>query len=125
MTEGIDLSLILKVFGAVLIFLGIVLAVNPELVSNKPVPSDTFEAVERRIWWGLFIGVGILLQFHHQMLPWQPTLSATCASLLVGLLIARFIGIALDGSVAKQWVNVGIELVLLAPFVWWYIRVRT
>ena len=122
MTES---ALIFRFVGAALIILGIVLASNPELVSNKPVPGDTFEAVERRVWWGLFIGVGILLQFHHQLLPWQPTLSATCASLLVGLLIARLTGIVLDGSVTKQWLNVGIELVLLVPFVWWYIKVRT
>lgn len=118
-------TLILSLVGAAFVILGIVLASNPELVSNKPVPGDTFEAVERRIWWGLFIGAGILLQFHHQLLPWQPTLSATCASLLVGLLVARLIGIVLDGSVAKQWLNVGIELVLLVPFAWWYIKVRT
>ena len=118
-------TLVFRLVGAALILVGIVLASNPELVSNKPVPDDTFEAVERRIWWGLFIGFGILLQFHHQFLPWQPTLSATIVSLLVGLLIARFIGIALDGSVAKQWLNVGIELVILVPFVWWYLKVRT
>ena len=122
MTES---AFVLRFIGAALIIFGIVLASNPELVSNKPVPGDTFEAVERRVWWGLFIGVGILLQFHHQLLPWQPTLSATCASLLVGLLIARLTGIVLDGSVTKQWLNVGIELVLLVPFVWWYIKVRT
>lgn len=118
-------TVIFRLIGAALIIFGIVLASNPELVSSKPVPTDTFKAVERRIWWGLFIGVGILLQFHHQLLPWQPTVSATLSSLLVGLLIARFIGIILDGSVAKQWLNVGIELVILAPFVWWYLRVRT
>ena len=118
-------TFIFRLIGAALIIFGIVLASNPELVSSKPVPTDTFKAVERRIWWGLFIGVGILLQFHHQLLPWQPTVSATFASLLVGLLIARFIGIILDGSVAKQWLNVGIELVILVPFVWWYLNTRT
>jgi len=46
------------------------------------------------------------------------------SSLLVGLLIARLIGIMLDGSVAKQWLNVGIELVILAPLIWWYLKVR-
>ena len=119
----LESTFIFRFIGAALIIVGIVLASNPELVSNKPVPSDTFKAVERRIWWGLFIGVGILLQFHHQLLPWQPTLSATCSSLLVGLLIARFIGIMLDGSVAKQWLNVGIEVVILVPLVWWYLSI--
>lgn len=116
--------LIFRIIGAALIIAGVALASYPELVSNKPVPSDIFKAVERRIWWGLLIGVGMLLQFHHQLLPWQPTVSATLASLLVGLLIARLIGIMLDGSVAKQWLNVGIEIVLLAPLIWWYLKVR-
>ena len=117
-------NLILKVLGCVLIVIGLTLVTNPELVRSKPVPADTFEAIERRIWWGLFIGVGLLILFHHQLSPWQPTLAATACSLLVGLLIARLIGIALDGSVAKQWLYVGVELVILAPLVWWYLAVR-
>ena len=82
-----DNIVIFRVVGAVLIIFGIVLAANPELISNKPVPNDIFKAVERRIWWGLFIGFGLLLQFHHQLVPWQATIAATLSSLLVGLLI--------------------------------------
>lgn len=118
-------SLLLRVIGIALIIVGITLVWNPELVSNKPVPTDTFKATERRIWWGLFIGFGSLLLFHHQLLPWVPTIAATISALLFGLLVARLIGIALDGSVVKQWINVGIEMVILVPLVWWYLRVRT
>ncbi len=119
-----ETTLIFRFIGAILIIIGIFLAANPELVSSKPVPEDTFKAVERRIWWGLLIGIGILFQFHRSLLPWQPTFSATCVCLLIGLLIARLIGIALDGSVAKQWLNVGIEIIILIPFIWWYFKVR-
>lgn len=118
-------SLILRLIGVALIFIGITLVWNPELISNKPIPSDTFKATERRIWWGLFIGFGCLLLFHHQLLPWLPTIPATCSALLFGLLVARLIGIMLDGSVTKQWINVGIEVVILVPLIWWYLRVRT
>lgn len=110
--------------GILLIIAGVVLSSNPELVSNKPVPTDSFMATERRIWWGLIIGFGCLLLFHHKLLPWQPTLAATLSALLFGLLVARLIGIMLDGSSSKQWMNVGIELVILAPLVWWYFRTR-
>ena len=116
--------MIIKLLAVALILAGVVLAWNPELVSNKPVPDDTFKAVERRIWWGLLIGFGILLLFHHSLLPWAPTLAATGSTLMAGLLVARLIGIALDGSVAKQWLNVGIEVLMLIPLVWWYLRVR-
>ena len=120
----LESSLLLRLVGVALIVAGVTLVSNPELVSNKPVPSDTFEAIERRIWWGLIIGFGILLLFHHQLQPWLKTIAATGSSLLIGLLIARLIGIMLDGSVAKQWLYVGIELVILAPLVWWYLSLR-
>ena len=120
----LESSLLLRLVGLALIVAGVTLVSNPELVSNKPVPDDTFEAIERRIWWGLIIGFGILLLFHHQLQPWLKTIAATGSSLLIGLLIARLIGIMLDGSVAKQWLYVGIELVILAPLVWWYFSLR-
>ena len=117
-------NIALTIVGVALIIFGVTLVSNPELVSNKPIPDDTFEAIERRIWWGLFIGLGTLLLFHHQLRPWLQTVAATCASLVFGLLIARFIGIVLDGSVAKQWVYVGVEVVILLPLIWWYMKVR-
>ena len=117
-----ETSFVLRTLGVCLIIAGVVLAAFPELVSNKPVPEDTFKAIERRIWWGLFIGAGVLLLFHHQIMPWQKTAAATGATLLFGLLIARLIGIVLDGSVLKQWLYVGLEMILIAPFVWWYFK---
>lgn len=119
-----DSTLLLRCAGIALIAIGITLVWNPELVSHKPIPSDTFQATERRIWWGLLIGFGALLLFHHQLRPWMPTLAATGSALMFGLLVARLIGIALDGPVLKQWIYVGIEVVLLVPLVWWYWRVR-
>ena len=120
-----ETSFVLRLLGVALIIVGVTLVANPELVSNKPIPDGAFEAIERRIWWGLFIGAGILLLFHHQLQPWTLTLAATGSSLVFGLLVARFIGIVLDGSVAKQWLYVGVEVVILAPLVWWYFHLRT
>lgn len=122
---SMDITIILRLIGVILIIIGLVLAWNPELVSNKPVPTDPFQATERRIWWGLFIGFGSLLMFHHQIQPWAPTIAATISCLLFGLLVARLLGMMLDGPVVKQWINVGIELVIMVPFVWWYFYSRS
>ena len=119
-----DGSLILKVTGMVSIIIGVVLVWNPELATSKPMPSDTFQSIEKRIWWGAFIGIGILPFFHYQLLPLIPTIAATLSALLLGLLIARLIGIILDGSVTKQWIYVGIEILILIPLVWWYLHLR-
>ncbi len=123
-TRIMEFSIALRILGSLLIIAGVVLAYNPEIVSNSPVPEDTFAAIERRIWWGLLIGAGILIIFHQQLLPWQMTLAAGVSAILFGLLIARLIGIAIDGSVLRQWINVGIEVVIMAPFLWWYFKLR-
>jgi len=117
-------TLILKLIGVASLVVGLALVWSPELISNKPIPNDVYQAIERRIWWGLLIGLGLLLLFHHKLLPWQPTVAATLSALLLGLMIARLIGILLDGSVAKQWTNLAIEFVFFLPLLWWYIRTQ-
>lgn len=112
-----------RIPGIVLLLTGLVLASNPELVSDQPVPSETFEAVERRIWWGLLIGAGAMLLFHHRLRPWPATALAIFASAMFGLLVARLIGIALDGSVLAQWLWVAVEAGLLAGSVGWYAKI--
>ena len=118
-------TLILRILGTALIIVGVALVSNPELVSDNPIPEDTFEAIERRIWWGLLVGLGVLVFFHHHLRPWLTTLAATGSAMTFGLLAARLIGIALDGSVAKQWFWVAVEAVILAGLLWWYAKIRT
>lgn len=120
-----DIDIATKAFGLIFLVAGIVIVVNPELITNKPVPEDIFEAVERRIWWGLLIGVGLLLLFNLRWSPWLPTLLVTLIALIAGLLIARLIGIGLDGSVIKQWYFVLVEVAIATPLIWWYLRIRS
>ncbi|MCH2108401.1 MAG: hypothetical protein MK135_03670 [Polyangiaceae bacterium] len=115
----------LKIFAGAMVLVGLVLAVNPELLGDRPLPSDPYEAIERRVTWGKVVGLGLVPLFHFSLRPWMPTIAATLSSLVAGYLVTRLIGIALDGSVAKQWMYAGIELLLLLPLVWWYLRTRT
>lgn len=115
-----EMSLMIKILGLVLIFLGVVLIVNPELVSQKSIPDTIFKAVERRIKWGVILGIGLLLVFQAHFSPWLLLLSASCFYLTLGVLIARLIGIMLDGSVRMQWVWVAVELIVLLALGYWY-----
>jgi len=119
-----NLVIATRALGLLTLIAGIIIVAYPELITKKPVPEDTYEAIERRIWWGLIIGVGLLLLFNRQWSPWLPTVLMTALALLAGMLVARLIGIVLDGSVLKQWIWVLVELVIAAVFLWWYSRVR-
>src|SRR5690554_5444374 len=89
-------GLILKIVGLIIVIMGAILSYNPELFSNKAIPEDPFEATERRILWGLLMGVGLLVLFYHQIQPWLLTLVAIGIALTLGVLMARLIGIVLD-----------------------------
>ncbi|MEE1673075.1 hypothetical protein SNR37_002488 [Agarivorans aestuarii] len=108
--------------GGILLILGAILSYNPELVSSKPIPDDTFGAVERRVRWGFLMGFGMLLIFHHQLTPLLFTLAALGMTLTLGALIARVMGIALDGSVPRQWMWVIVELIMVIGFGIWYAK---
>lgn len=116
--------MVVRIVGIILMIAGVVLVINPELVIQKPIPSDTFEAIERRIWWGLLIGAGVFLLFYRERGRWLRTVVAIGIAILFGLLVARLIGIILDGSVVKQWIYVGIEGAIMALLVWWYRNIR-
>jgi len=120
-----DKTLVLRTFGLMFVLLGFTLAYNPELVSNAPIPEDTFAAIERRVWWGWLIGIGLLFISHHQVKPYTLTLAALGVTIVLGYLAPRFLGIALEVSVARQWVWVGIELFLLFGFGLWYVKQRS
>lgn len=111
-----------RVVGLAVLAVGLLLAYDPELVTGEAIPEATFEAVERRIVWGVPIGIGILLLFHFQLTPWLRTVAAVGCALTLGLLIARLLGIAIDGSVARQWYWVGVEFVMVVALALWYAR---
>lgn len=121
-TSSRNIPAIAKIVAGLLVIAGLVLAIYPELISNKPIPDSTFEAVERRIHWGYLIGIGVLFLIHFQLKPWQLTVAAAGTAITLGLFVARFIGIALDGSVIEQWYWVGVESVIFAIFSIWFVK---
>lgn len=120
-----DYKIYLQVAGFIFLLSGLVLTYSPELVSSKPIPEDTFRAIERRVRWGFLIGFGMLLMFHHQVKPYLFTVAALGVTLTLGALISRVMGIVLDGSAPRQWMWVVVELIMVIGFGFWYANQRT
>ncbi len=119
------MNLLLNILGVILFIAGLALAYNPELISSSPMPTDAYQSIEKRVKWGFVMGFGILLLFHHQLVPWLLTASALLLALTIGIVLARLLGIFLDGVVAKQFLWLGIELVALVLFGFWYWKQST
>jgi hypothetical protein len=64
------------------------------------------------------------MMLHHQTTPLFLTVAAAGSALLLGFLIARFIGITLDGSTLRQWYWVGAEFALFLLLAYWYAKQR-
>ncbi len=98
-----------QIVGAVLALVGAVLACAPTLVHDPGPAADVFAAIERRIPWGGVGGLGVLLLVHTRLRPWTSTVASAVLWLTAGLLAARVVGLALDGTDDKQWMWVGVE----------------
>lgn len=89
---------------------GLALIFMPELLSAPAAAGDTFAAVERRIPGGLVLGLGLLFLLHRSLRPLRLTVAAFFLWVMVGALVARFAGLALDGrDSARQWMWIAIE----------------
>ncbi len=103
----------LRAIGALLIVAGLVLSAAPTLVHDPGAAPDLFEAVERHARWGLPIGIGALLIARTRLSPWGITVASTILAVTLGYLLARVIGIAVEGvGSSRQWLYCGIEVVI-------------
>lgn len=106
--------LALKAVGLPLAIFGLALAAAPTLLNDPGPAASSFEAIERRIWWGGLFGLGVLLLTHPQLKPWLFTFSTAVFWIIGGMLVARAIGLVLDGAdSSKQWLWFVVELVIV------------
>lgn len=113
-----SVRLLIQGLGALLIVGSLVLVFAPQLVSDPGPAKGTFEAVERRVRWGILTGLGAFLVMFRALKPWAIGFLTFAFWIVTGYLVARLIGIALDGfDSPKQWMWVGVEAVLIVVFV--------
>jgi hypothetical protein len=104
----------LQWIGALACLGGLVLVLAPTLVSDPGPAADTFEAIERRVRWGALAGLGALLLVHTRLRPWPTTVAMAVLMVTAGFLVARIIGLVLDGmDSGRQWMWTGIEVAIV------------
>lgn len=113
--------------GVVMAVLGIVMAAFPGWfggLTGGPEPAaDTFEAIERRVRGGMVLGVGLIFIARTELRPWSVTIASVLFYFMLGALLARVLGLIVDGVVAKQWSLVAIEVGVMALASLWLWRV--
>ena len=117
-------SVVLAVAGVLIALVALVFVFAPTLLHDPGPAPDLFEAVERRVRWGLGLGIGALLVVHPWRRPWSVILAwvAFCGS--GGYLLARLIGMAIEGlGSERQWVYTAVEVVICLIAAGW-IRYR-
>lgn len=98
----------------------LVLCFAPTLVQEFDPAPDLFEAVERHVRWGLGVSLGMVLVVKPWKRPWTVVVAWAAFCLSAGYLLARFVGLALEGADSnKQWMLVGVEVALCAVAALW------
>lgn len=102
-----------QVLGAVAALVSLVLAFVPTLVHDPGPAPDLFEATERHVRWGLGVGLGAVFVVNRWRRPWSVLVAWLAFCVSGGYLLARFVGMALEGPTnLMQWVFVGVEILL-------------
>ena len=115
-----------RIFGIVFAILGTVAAVFPTwfgpLTGGPEPPVDLFEAVERRVRGGMVLGVGLSFIAIAALRPWSTSIPTAIFYFMTGALVARLLGLLVDGAVPKQWSLVAVEAVVMTLAALWLWR---
>ncbi len=115
-----------RIFGIAMAVLGVVAAVFPTwfgpLTGGPEPPLDVFEAVERRVRGGMVLGAGLAFIAIPALRPWSTSIPTAIFYFMTGALAARLLGLLVDGAVAKQWLWVAVEAVVMAIAALWLWR---
>ena len=119
------MNLFLKIAGIIILIAGVMLTIKPNLISTMSESISPYQMIEKRVMWGILMGLGLFgLVLNHQHDSWKTGIFALLATITSGIIIARIIGLLMDGFFAKQLLWLGIESVFLAIFAILYCRVK-
>jgi hypothetical protein len=102
-----------KISGVIFLSAGFILAIKPDFFGKFSTSLDAYQMIEKRVKWGMLIGLGGFMIFYNNWTCWGLTATALLASLTFGVILARLTGMVLNGFLAKQLYWLLIELVAL------------
>ena len=116
-----------RIFGIIVSAVGVVATLMPDWFAavTGPASADVFESVERHVRGGMVLGVGLAFIAVTALRPWSRSVPLASFWLVAGALGARFIGVIIHGAVAKQWMLVALEVVIMAACALWLRRKGT
>ena len=92
------------------------------LTGGPEPPADTFEAIERRVRGGMVLGIGLALIARTELRPWSVTIASVIFYFILGALLARVLGLIIEGIVARQWMLMAVETGLMTLAALWLWR---
>lgn len=114
-----------RIFGLVLAVLGLAASIFPSwfasLTQAAEPTADVYEAVERRVRGGMVLGVGLAFVAIPSLRPWSTSIPTAIFYFMTGALLARLLGLVVDGILPRQWMLVAVEcgfMTLAALWLW-------
>ena len=115
-----------RILGFVLAAVGVTAAVFPgwfgPLTRFPTPPVDLFEVIESRVRGGMVLGVGLAFIAVTALRPWSTSIPSAIFYFMTGALVARLLGLIVDGTVPKQWLLVAVEAFVMAVAALWLWR---
>ena len=116
----------LRIVGIFMAALGALMAAFPgwfgPLTGGPEPAADTFAAIERRVRGGMVLGIGLALIARTELRPWSVTIASALFYFLLGALLARLLGLIIEGIHPRQWLYVAVEALLMALAALWLWR---
>lgn len=120
---------VFRILGVILAPLGAIGSIFPHwavpLTRAAEPTLDLFEAIERRVRAGMLLGLGLALIAVPSLRPWSTSIPTAIVYFAAGVLATRVLGLAMDGSVPKQWLLVAVETIVMTLAALWLWRAPT
>lgn len=97
------------------------LAIKPDLFGKFSPAIGSNQMIEKRVKWGMLIGLGGFLVVTNDWFSWGLLTTAFLASVTLGILLARLTGFVLDGIFIKQlyWLLIEVAALISFGFLYW------